>query len=763
MIKDDYIQQLPSKEELAEYICNAPQPVTKRDVARQFKLKGQARVQVKNLLRVLLDEGAIEKGIKKTYQALDALPEACIVEITGLDNDGELLARPIVWDKDYEPPLIFISDKKRVEGNLAKGDQALVKLTKLPDNIYKARILRALEDNPNQVIGVFKYHNGNGSVRPTDKKNREEFFVPKEHIEKAENGDLVVAEQLPSSTKYPRYKKPVRIKEVLGKKEDPRLISLIAIHSHSIPTDFSKEVMLEAESLEEAVLEGKRVDMRDIPLVTIDGIDARDYDDAVFAEKDVDPKNKGGWHLMVAIADVSHYVRVGSALDKSAFERGNSTYFADRVVPMLPERLSNELCSLKPNVNRACIACHMIIDKSGKLLNYNFQRGLMKSAARLTYEEVEAAHEGSPCDKTIGIYETIIKPLYQAYSILRKAREVRGALDIEVAERTAVIDDTGTLTAILPKQKLKSHQLVEEFMVLANVAAARALEDKKAPCVYRVHDTPAPDRLETTRDFLKEIGYSLPKTSDIKPKNLNAILKKSEGREDKELIHTLILRTQSAAIYSPDNLGHFGLALDKYAHFTSPIRRYADLLVHRSLVKSHKLGDGGLTKYEAEGLGEIADHISITERRSMMAERDVMDRFTAQYLSKSIGEEFKGKINGVTHFGLFVTLDETGADGIVPIRTLPQDFYIHDEKHHQLIGKRTRNVYKLAQKVVVRLVEANPLTGSTVFEIAGSYGMQAKNKPRVSYKGKKKPFDRYKKKSKNKRGNKRNFKNKSEK
>lgn len=748
MIKDDYTQQLPSKDELAEFICNASEPVDKRDIARNFKLKGQARVLVKNDLKELVEEGLIEKGVKKTYKAPEPLPENCLVEIIGLDNDGELLAKPVKWDKKSEPPTIFVTTKRHSDAKLAKGDQALVKLKKTFDNAYDAKIIRTLEDNANQVIGVFKYTNKSSYVHPTEKKNRNDYYVPKDFREGADDGDLVIAEQLPPSSKYPISKKPVRIIEVLGKKGDPKLISLIAIHSHGIPTHFSKEVMAEAEELKEATLRGKRVDMRDIPLVTIDGADARDFDDAIHTEKDDDPENKGGWKLIVAIADVSRYVCTGSALDKSAFERGNSTYFADRVVPMLPERLSNDLCSLKPNVNRACLACYMVIDKNGKLLKYKFQRGLMKSAARLIYDEVEEAYEGTTNDKTAPIFKTIIKPLYQAYNVLRKAREKRGALDINMVERNAIIDETGTLTAIVPRQKFKSHQLVEEFMVLANVAAAHALEDKKAPCIYRVHDTPSVERLETTRDFLKGLGYSLPKTRDIKSKNLNNILRLSEGKEDKDLIHTLILRTQSAAIYSPNNLGHFGLALDKYAHFTSPIRRYADLLVHRSLVKSYELGDGGLTKYEAEGLDEMADHISITERRSMMAERDVMDRFTAQYLSSSIGEEFKGKINGVTHFGLFVTLDETGADGIVLIRTLPQDFYIHDEKNHALVGRRTKRTYKLAQKVVVRLIEANPLTGSTVFEIAGSYSSRAKNKPRVSYRdiNKKSEKKKYKKK-----------------
>jgi ribonuclease R len=468
-------------------------------------------------------------------------------------------------------------------------------------------------------------------------------------------------------------------------------------------------------------LSGGRVDLRQIPLVTIDGIDARDFDDAVFAEPDTDPKNPGGWHLIVAIADVSYYVRPNSALDQTAYERGNSTYFADRVVPMLPERLSNDLCSLRPQVNRACLAAHLWIDAHARLKSWQFVRGLMRSAARLTYEQVEDAHLGNPDDTTGPLTDAVIKPLYRAYSLLKHAREERGALELDLPERKALINAEGQITDIVPRKRLASHQLIEEFMILANVAAAQALEAKRAPCVYRIHDSPAYDRLESTREFLKELGYSLPKSDQLRPKNINHILKISADREDKQLIHTILLRTQSQAVYSPNNIGHFGLALEKYAHFTSPIRRYADLLVHRSLTRAFGFGEGALTDQETQGLVGICEHISQTERRSMLAERDVMDRFTAQYLSANVGREFKGHIGSVTRFGLFVTLDDTGADGIVPMRTLPRDYYIHDEKRHALIGKDYGRTYRLADPVVVRLVEADAMRGSTVFELLDGF------------------------------------------
>ena len=719
---------LPTKEILRTFILDSTGPLDKREIARAFKLKGHDRLILKGMLRELAEEGVIEKDPGKSYKAPDALPDTGLVEIVGLDVDGEMIAKPLLWAGKGDAPTIYVTDKLRSEGALAAGDQVLVRMKRVSAHEYEARILKSLDATEGQVIGVFKPYKDGGYVYPTNKKIKEDYFVPREFCEGLAEGDLVAAERLPASAQYPRSKNPVRIAKLIGKKDDPRLISLIAIHSHGIPTEFPKAALKEAEGMEEPDLSGGREDLRSIPLITIDGADARDFDDAVFAEPDVNPNNEGGWHLVVAIADVSFYVRPHSALDKTALERGNSTYFADRVVPMLPERLSNDLCSLKPKVNRACLACHLWIDRNGKLFAHKFIRGLMRSAERLTYEEVDAAHKGYPDDKTGPLLETVIRPLYKAYSILKRAREIRGALEIDLPERKALINDKGIVTAIVPRQRLESHQLIEEFMILANVATAEALEKKEAPCVYRIHDSPSFDRLENARGLLKEMGYSLPKAEHLQPKNINHILHLSADKPDKELIHTLLLRTQSQAIYSPDNIGHFGLALEKYAHFTSPIRRYADLVVHRSLVRAFGLGAGGLEDAEQEALSEIAEHISQTERRSMVAERDVMDRFTAQYLSVNVGRDFPGKISGVTHFGLFVSLDESGADGLVPMRSLPRDYSVHDEKRHALIGKNTGRSYRLAQRVVVRLVEADPLRGSTVFEMADAFSSGPENK-----------------------------------
>lgn len=715
---DDNTSALPTREELKEFLLTHPDALNKRDIARAFGITGQDRTQLRRLLREMTEEGMLEKNENRSYQAPDSLPERAFIEIIGISDDGELLARPLEWHGRGKPPAIYVVPDRKRGAALKDGEKMLARLRKVSPHEYEARVLKPLEERSDlRIIGFYKPYRGGGVVTPTDKKNKLEYMIPPEFANGAQDGDLVSAELLPPSRQYPRNKNAARVAEVIGQKDDPKLISLIAIHTQGIPVEFPRDVLAESEELSEPDLSGGRVDMRDIPLVTIDGIDARDFDDAVYAVPDEDPKNPGGWKLIVAIADVSYYVRSGRPLDVEALKRGNSTYFADRVVPMLPERLSNDLCSLRPHVPRACLAAFMTIDKNARLIDYHFQRGLMRSAARLTYEQVEDAHRGNPDDTTGPLMDAVIRPLYKAYSLLKHARQKRGALEIDLPERKAIINDKGQITAIVPRARLESHQLIEEFMILANVAAARQLEDKNAPCVYRIHDQPSAERIEAARGLLKDMGYSLPETDNIHPRNINQLLKISSERGDADLVHTLLLRTQSQAIYHPDNIGHFGLALEKYAHFTSPIRRYADLIVHRSLVRACKLGDGGLTPHEEENIFDISEHISQTERRSMLAERDVMDRFTAQYLQSHIGQVFKGKISSVASFGLFVTLDESGADGILPMRQLPRDYYIHDEKRHMLVGKETRRTFRMADAVYVRLLEANPQRGSTVFEL----------------------------------------------
>jgi len=558
------------------------------------------------------------------------------------------------------------------------------------------------------VVGILVKTKNSWGLEVTNRKDKASYIVRTPAKSEQQAGELVAARILPS-TKQGRHE--VEITHRLGDINDPKVVSLIAIHQNEIPLTFPKEAIDEAEAAQSVTLKN-RDDLRKIPLVTIDGADARDFDDAVFAEAD-----GTGWHLIVAIADVSHYVSPGSALDREAYKRGNSTYFPDRVVPMLPEALSNELCSLKPNVERASMAVHMWIDKAGELTRWKFVRGVMKSHARLTYEQVQAAMDGNGDAMTKPLLETVIKPLYAAYACLMSARLKRGTLELELPERKVLLGTDGNVKAIVNRDRLESHKLIEEFMICANVAAAAQLEGKGGLCLYRIHDKPTEVKLESLRDFLDSIGISLVPSKQLHPRMLTQILENAAGGEHAQVVNEVMLRSQAQAIYSPDNIGHFGLALAKYAHFTSPIRRYADLVVHRALIRTCALGGDGLTDQEIKNLEEIGEHISGTERRSATAERDVVDRFTTMFLADKIGTVFSGRISGVARFGLFARLDATGADGIIPFNALPRDFYEHDEKRHAMVGQRHGRVYQLAAPIQVRITTVDRLTGSMSFAI----------------------------------------------
>ena len=516
----------------------------------------------------------------------------------------------------------------------------------------------------------------------------------------------MLAEPLPGGT---HGLKPARIVERLGRMGDARAVSLICIHAHGIPQEFPEEALAAAARARGVPL-GKREDLRDTPLITIDGEDARDFDDAVFAEQD-----GAGYRLVVAIADVAHYVRPGAPLDNAGWTRGNSVYFPDRVVPMLPEALSNGWCSLRPNEDRGCLFVEMRVDASGRKTGHRFGRGLMRSAARLTYTQVQDAHDAGD---GLGL-PGVIAPLYAAFRALLSARQARGTLDLDLPERKVVLEE-GKVVSIAPRPRLDSHKLIEEFMVLANVAAAEELERLHRPCMYRVHAPPSEEKLETLRTFLHGMGISLVPGNDLHPRDLDRVLQKVAGTEQAPLVNEVILRSQSQAAYSPDNIGHFGLALPRYAHFTSPIRRYADLLVHRALITGLKLGLGGLAPEEIGRMPDTAEHISATERRAALAERDAVDRYLAAYLADKVGTTFAAKISGVQRFGLFVTLAESGASGLVPMSGLGDDFWIHDEATQSLSGRRTRMTYHLAQDVEVRLQEATPLTGGLLFSMVAS-------------------------------------------
>ncbi|MAF68954.1 MAG: ribonuclease R [Micavibrio sp.] len=708
----------PSEKDVLSFIQKADTPVSKRELTRAFHIKGDDRRPFKKLLSQLERQGVMSRLPGGRYTVPEGLPAVTSVIINEITIDGDVIARPMPWDEAVQgpPPTIMIMPEKKGHASLAKGDEALVRLKRDGDtDIYSGRVLKRMTHETNQFLGMVIEGQKGYRIQPTDRSSRHEYDIAQSDLNGAKDGDLVFA--IPLSAKG-RHKKEARVSEVVGHEDDPKVISLIAIYEEGLRATFPPHVVKDAEKLKVPPL-GNRTDLRSVPLVTIDGADARDFDDAVFAEPDASPDNIGGFHLIVAIADVSHYVHYGSELDKEAWLRGNSTYFPDRVVPMLPEGLSNDVCSLMPQVERACLAVHMWVDKDGGLLRYKFVRGLMKSAARLTYDQAQAAHDGQRDDVTDPIYDTIIKPLYEAYACLEKARQKRGALDLDLPERQILIDENGDMTGVKNRERLDSHKLIENFMILANVAAASALEDKRAPCIYRVHERPSTDRLETARDFLETFGFQLPQNIS-EPRQINHLLQQAKDHDYSQLISMMVLRTQAQARYDPNNDGHFGLALKKYAHFTSPIRRYADLFVHRALITAYNLGNDGLGKGEAERISETADHISTTERVSSGAERTAVDRFTAAYLESRVNAEFEGVINGVTNFGLFVTLNDIGADGLVPMRSLPNDYYIHNEEQHALIGRKTRLVFRLGARVRVRIKEAEKLTGSTVFEIVNA-------------------------------------------
>ena len=722
----------PTKDAVLAFIRQSTVPVGKREIARAFKLGGSAdRERLKALLKELESTGAVERGRGRRMAPPQSLPEIAVLEVTGVDPDGEVLARPLTWTGEEAPPRIFMMPEKKGHPALAEGERVLAKLSRINERLYEARTIRRIEGTTGRVLGVYRLGPDGGRIVPTDRRNKSELLVLPANAGAAAEGDLVLVDVLPATRLGLAQ---ARVAEVIGPTAEPHSVSLIAIHTHGLPTLFPHAAEREAERAKVPPL-GDREDLRAVPLVTIDGADARDFDDAVFAEPDTDPANPGGWHLIVAIADVAYYVRPGTALDRAAFERGNSCYFPDRVVPMLPEALSNDLCSLRPQEDRGCLAAHLWIGADGALRRHRFARGLMRSAARLTYEQVQAARDGRTDDTTEHLAGPVIAPLYAAYACLWAARERRGTLELDLPERLVRLDEAGRVAEIAPRERLDSHKLIEEFMICANVAAAESLEAAGVPCMYRVHDQPSPDKLEALREFLEGIGYSLAKGQVLSPAHFTRLLKKAGGTPEAQLVSEVVLRAQAQAVYAPDNLGHFGLALRRYAHFTSPIRRYADLVVHRALIRAHRLGVGVLDDAAVAQMADIAEHVSFTERRAASAERDAIDRYTASFLSTRVGATFSGRITGVTRFGLFIRLDESGADGLVPASTLPDDRYEHIEHQHALVGERWGRVYRLGAPVKVALKEADPLTGSTLFALLDPDGadlpwLSGNNSPR---------------------------------
>jgi ribonuclease R len=759
--------ELPSRKQILDFIAASDQPAGKREIAKAFGIRGDAKIQLKKLLNDMADEGLIETSRGRAFNQVGGIPRVTVLKIVDVDDSGHVYGQPEHWEADTPPPKLRIIERDR-RGALGVGDRVLARTEERGDR-FVAHPLKKLAKKQELVLGVLRQEGPRFWLTPVEKKERRE--LPVSDVADGEAGDLVLCE-----VSGQRGRVSARVDAVLGDPFAPKSFSLIAIHKYELPHEFSETVVEEAKRVAKLPLSsspergggpaklvegpkaarstppsaagaaatspfrgGLREDLTHLPIVAIDPADARDHDDAIWAARDEDEDNKGGWKAIVAIADVSFYVRPDGALDKAARTRGNSVYFPDRVVPMLPEELSADICSLKEGEDRAALACHLTIARDGTLKGWRFTRAKIRVAANIAYEDAQAAIDASqeelvevespvcwmpevegPVPKEL--VETALKPLWGCWRALLAARNRREPLELDLPERQVVLDEKGRIESVAPRERLDAHRLVEDFMIAANVAAARALEAKKSPVMYRVHEPPSREKLEALKDYLETFGISFTLGQVIKPSTFNAILQRMGDSDGRPEIMEQLLRTQMQARYAPERLGHFGLALATYAHFTSPIRRYADLLVHRALVSAYKLGEGGLPPADAEKFDEIGEQISRLERRAMEAERETVDRYVAAYLADQVGQVVLCRITGVQPFGFFATVVEFGGDGLVPVSTIGEEYFRYDEKPQQLVGEETGTTYRLGQKLKLRIAESNPVSGSLRFELPDQQG-----------------------------------------
>jgi ribonuclease R len=731
---------LPGVPELARWIAENPR-ATDREAARAFGIKGALRRPFRDLLRTAAARAAAEGREPEPSEGGDAPdlrprrgkagrrpvsgaeagaaagpPPVGVFEVMPPDPDGDLFARPFPPRPEDEGLRVLVIARPG-DPALGAGDRILARVAPAagPAGGFEARLIRRLAVAPRRIIGIFRRSGEGGRIQPIEKGADREWIVPRGATLEAREGELVEAEPVGPRARLglPRASITAR----LGDPSGARAVSLIAIHDHAIPHIFADAALAEAEAAGPAPMAG-REDLRDLPFVTIDPPDARDRDDAVCASPDDDPANPGGHVLWVAIADVAHYVRPQSALDREARLRGNSTYFPDRVVPMLPEALSGDLCSLHEGADRPCIAVRLHIDRDGRKLSHRFVRGMIRSRAALSYAQVQAVADGGTAGPgTIApAVAALIPPLYAAHAALGRARAERGPLDLDLPEREIRFAEDGRIAEVGLRERFEAHRLIEEFMILANVAAAEELGRQRRPLLYRVHEEPSPEKLDALREVAQASGFVLARGQVLQPAHINRLLAQAEGTDFDELINITALRSMQQAFYAPENVGHFGLALREYAHFTSPIRRYSDLIVHRALISAHGWGGDGLSVADIEMLPETAERISQAERRSMAAERDTSDRYLALWLSERVGEVFEGRVSGVQRFGAFVRLDAGGADGLIPVRDLGGEFFRFDPEAQTLTGSATGLRVALGQRVRVRLVEAVPMTGGLRLE-----------------------------------------------
>jgi len=718
---------LPSRKQILDFIATSDQPAGKREIARAFGLAGQAKIDLKRLLKDMADEGLIDSSPGRAFHKSGGVPKVTVLRVQSADDGGNVWAVPEQWHAETPPPRLRLIERGR-RGALGIGDRVLARTEERGAGLI-AHPMKKLERAAELVLGVVKQEGTRFWLSPVDKRERRELAIA--DLKDAEAGDLVLCEV---AGRPPRVQ--ARVDAVLGDPFAPRSFSLIAIHKHGLRAEFSQEAIDEAHRVAKQPL-GDREDLSHLPIVAIDPEDARDHDDAIWAE----PDGEGGWNAIVAIADVSFYVRPGSELDREARARGNSVYFPDRVVPMLPEELSADICSLKQGEDRAAMVCHLKISKEGELKSWRFTRARVRIAANIAYEDAQAAIDAANEERVEvssptcsmpevegpvprELVDKALKPLWGCWRALFAARQKRDPLELDLPERRVVLDEKGRIASIAPRDRLDAHRLVEDYMIAANVAAARALEAKKAPVMYRVHEPPSREKLVALKEYLATFGIEFALGQVIRPGTFNAIINRlGEDGEGRQEIMEQLLRTQMQARYGPERLGHFGLALATYAHFTSPIRRYADLLVHRALVSAYRLGDGGLPPGEEERFEQIGEQISMLERRAMEAERETVDRYVAAYLSDQVGQLVECRITGVQPFGFFATVEDLGGDGLIFAKDLGQEYFRFDEAARALVGDETGETYRVGQRLTLRLAEANPVSGSLRFELPeGSYG-----------------------------------------
>ena len=725
---------LPTPKQILEFIEQSGQPAGKREIARAFNLNGHDKIMLKALLKDMADEGLIDSAPGRAFHKAGGVPRVTVLRIVSVD-DGQVWAQPESWHADTPAPKLRVIEKGR-RSALALNDRILAR-TEEAGRGHVAHIMKKLERGADLVLGVVRREGDRFFLTPVDKRERRELLIS--DLKDSRPGDLVLAEPAGRPPKM-----TARVDAVLGDPFAPRSFSMIAIAKHGLRDEFDSQAIEEAVRVAKFPL-GEREDLTNLPIVAIDPEDARDHDDAIWAA----PRADGdGWDAIVAIADVSFYVREGSQLDREALLRGNSVYFPDRVVPMLPHELSSDICSLKEGKVRAALACHLHIGKDGALKSWRFTRAKICVAANIAYEDAQFSYDlacsgegrgggrdGDDADEaqrsgrrrsTVSpeLVEQSLKPLWECWKALLAARTKREPLELDLPERRVMLDEKGRILSVAPRERLDAHRLVEDYMIAANVAAAKALEKKKAPVMYRVHEAPSREKLTALKDYLATFDLPFALGQVIKPAIFNRIIDRlGEDHPSRHEIMEQILRTQMQARYAPDPLGHFGLSLASYAHFTSPIRRYADLIVHRSLVRSFKLGEGALGRDKVERFTEIGEQISILERRAMEAERETVDRYVAAFLSDRVGQILKCRITGVQSFGFFATVLDLGGDGLVPASILGNEYFRFDEAARALIGETTGETYKQGQLIELKLAEANPASGALRFELAeGKFG-----------------------------------------